>query len=53
MLLVHGTEDAVVPVTQSRGMFAALRRAGYTPELLFGCSSGGHLVSLLATRATE
>ena len=34
MLLIHGTEDAVVPVTQSRGMLAALRRAGHTPELL-------------------
>ena len=34
MLLIHGTEDAVVPVTQSRVMFAALRRAGHAPELL-------------------
>ncbi len=34
MLLIHVTEDAVVPVTQSRGMLAALRRAGHTPELL-------------------
>ena len=34
MLLIHGTEDAVVPVTQSLAMLAALRRAGHAPELL-------------------
>ena len=34
MLLIHGTEAAVVPATQSRAMFAALRRAGHAPELL-------------------
>ncbi len=42
MLLIHGTEDPVVPVAQSRAMFAALQRAGHAPELLE--VSGGHFV---------
>jgi len=40
MLLIHGREDGVIPVTQSEEMKAALTAAGVSNELLL--VSGGH-----------
>ncbi len=42
LLLVHGTDDAVVPISQSRGYAAAARRSS-TPVTLREVPGAGHL----------
>lgn len=47
MLLVHGTADKIVPVTQSRAMKAALDKAG-VPALSLELNGAGHAFGVLS-----
>lgn len=49
VLLIHGRDDAVVPISQSRGMASALRRADKPVELI-ELSGEDHWLSNGATR---
>jgi dipeptidyl aminopeptidase/acylaminoacyl peptidase len=49
VLLIHGKDDTVVPVEQSRAMAAALRRAGKSHELI-ELSGEDHWLSRAETR---
>jgi len=52
LLLMHGTADALVPVTQSRDYEAAARAAGKQVEVAY-FDGAGHMVSVVAESQAE
>jgi acetyl esterase/lipase len=53
MLIIHGEEDTVIPVQQSRTLDAALRKAGVQSELLVLAGIGHQFVGVTAQATHE